>query len=187
MIGEKITSEGATFQMDKLKLQEKKGMLDKLFYKENKQRDFYLCGTYVNKDGEKKFSKWKSYLNCVANIDVLNLEKNDWKDLEYFKQINQRQIFPHEIVLDMEEPEQLKPIVEKIRGWGWEGVVFETGSRGYHIHLTSKEDFTEEEKEAIVLKLGTDIQKCSEKNLIALENYPHWKTGKLKRQIEVLI
>jgi len=164
-----------------IELQNKKGWLDFLFYKENAQRDFFVCGTY----GERKFTKWKSYLNSVANIDVLNLSNNDWKELQYFKQINQRQILPHEIVLDIEEPEQLKPIMEKIKEWDWEGVVFETGSRGYHIHLLSKEDFTEEEKEAIVLKLGTDIQKCSEKNLIALENYPHWKTGNLKREIEI--
>ena len=163
------------------KLQEKKGHLDKLFYKENRQQDFFVCGTY----GERRFTKWKTYLNSVAIIDVLTLSNNDWKDLEYFKQINQRQILPHEIILDIEEPEKLKPIVEELKGWGWKYSVFETGSRGYHISIFFDEDFTTEEKEAVVLKLGTDIQKTSEKNLIALENHPHWKTGKLKQRIEL--
>ena len=166
------------------KLQEKKGLLDEIFYKKNNQRDFFLCGTYI-KDGEKKFTTWKTYLNAVANIDVLDLGNNNWKDLKYFEQINQRSILPHEIVLDLEVAEQLGPIVEKIKEWGWECSVFETGSRGYHIHVFFNEDFTIEEKEAIVKKLGTDLQKCSEKNLIALENFPHWKTNRMKKEVEL--
>jgi len=165
-------------------LQEKKGWLDMLFYKENKQRDFFVCGTYINKDKEKKFTEWKTYLNSVANIDVLDLSKNNWKDLKYFKQINQRQIFPHEIVLDIEEPEQLKPIIKIIKDKLDIFKVYETGSRGHHIHIYFNRNITTKEKELIILKLGTDVQKCYEKNLIALENFPHWKTGKLKQEIK---
>ena len=51
--------------------------------------------------------------------------------------------------------------------------------------MSENRDMTTEEKEAVVLNLGTDIQKCSEKNLIALENCPHWKTGKLKKEINL--
>jgi len=163
------------------KIIEKKTWLDYLYYKENNQRDFFVCGTY----GDRKFTKWKTYLNSVANIDILNLEKNTWKNLKYFEQINQRQILPREIVLDIEEPKQLEPIVKQLKIWGWEYSVFITGSRGYHIRILFNEDFTPEEKESIVFKFGTDIQKCSEKNLIALENCPHWKTGKLKHGIEL--
>ena len=46
-----------------------------------------------------------------------------------------------------------------------------------------KEEFDEDEKLFVIEKLGTDIQKCSDKCLIALENYPHWKTGNIKKQI----
>ncbi len=167
-------------------LQEKKRWLDFLYYKENKQKDFFVCGTYIDRNGEKKFSKWKTYLNCVANIDVGDFENNDWKDLAFFKKINQRQILPHEIVLDIEDPEEFKPIVERLKKWEWgEYHIFETGSRGYHIHMFCDRNMNTEEKEAVVKKLGTDIQKCSEKNLIALENYPHWKTGKLKCEINL--
>jgi len=172
-------------------LVEKKGWLDKLFYKVGKQNfDFFVAGTYIDKKGEKQFTKWKKYLDAVATIDVLDLSKNDWKDLSFFKQINQRQILPHEIVLDIEEPENLKPIIEKIKDFGWEGddvVVFKTGSRGYHIHLYLHRPMSIGEKEAVVLKMGTDIQKCSEKNLIALEYCPHWKTGKLKQEVKIWV
>jgi len=167
----------------------KKGWLDYLFYKEGKQNsNFYVCGTY-GKRGERKFTKWKNYLESVAIIDLVS-NNNSWEEKSYFEGINQRQILPHELVLDIEEPERVNPIVEKIKEWDGEGgglrwFVFETGSRGFHIHLFFKEDFTTEEKEAIVKSLDTDIQKCSEKNLIALEFCPHWKTGKLKQQVKV--
>jgi len=165
--------------------QDKKGLLDKIYYTNSRQFNFYVCGTYTDKEGNRQFTKWKKYLDCVANIDVLNLNNNDWKDLTYFEQINQRQIYPHEIVLDIEDPNRLDPIVEKLKEWDWKDCkIYSTGSRGYHIHVYFNEDFTQEEKEAVVKKLGTDIQKCSEKNLIALENYPHWKTGKLKQEVK---
>ena len=172
--------------MNKEELQTKKGFLDEIYYKKNKQRDFFVCGTY-EKDGEIRFTKWKKYLGCVAIIDVVN-DDNDWKDLAYFEQINQRQILPNEIVLDIEDPTQLKPILQKIKDFDWdknEVIVFETGSRGYHIHLFGDKDMNEKEKEAIVSRLGADIQKCSEKNLIALENEKHWKTGRLKLEVDI--
>lgn len=167
-------------------LQKKKSWLDNLFYKKNKQRDFFVCGTY----GNRKFTKWKTYLSSVAIIDVLNLENNNWKDLEYFKQINQRQIFQHEIVLDIEDPNQLKPIIKQLKKWMWKDwFVYSTGSRGYHIHIyfdikISDNDMSTIEKAVIIKKFDTDMQKCSEKNLIALEGFPHWKTGNLKEIIE---
>ncbi len=160
----------------------KRAWLDYLFYKEGKQNtNFYLCGTF----GNRKFTKWRTYLDCIGSLDEINHNER-WQDRQFFEQINQRQILPHEVVLDLEEPEQLKPIVEKLKELKWgEYHIFETGSRGYHIHLFGNRDMTTEEKESVVLKLGTDIQKCSEKNLIALENVGHWKTGRMK--MEVLI
>ena len=166
---------------NKEQLQTKKGFLDEIYYKKNNQRDFFVCGTY-EKDGEIRFTKWKKYLNCVAIIDVLNWD-NNWKDKAFFEQINQRQILPNEVVLDIEDPSQLKPIVQDLQGWDYH--VFETGSRGYHIHIYFNRDMTIIEKENVVKKLGTDIQKCSEKNLIALENCPHWKTGRMKLEVDL--
>ena len=85
--------------------------------------------------------------------------------------------------MDIEERKQIKPIIIKLDKWGWEFSIFETGSRGFHISIICDEELIEEEKLAVVKKLGADIQKCSDKCLIALENCPHWKTGKIKRQI----
>jgi len=162
----------------------KKGWLDYLYYKEGKQQtNFFVCGTYI-KNGQIGFTKWKTYLDAVAVIDMLN-HSESFEDRNYFDNINQRQILPNEIVLDIEDPKDLNPILDTIKIWGWkEYFVFKTGSKGYHIHLFFNRDMTIEEKEAVVKKLGTDIQKCSEKNLIALEYQPHWRTGKLKEEIK---
>ena len=162
----------------------KKGWLDYLYYKTGRQQtNFFVCGTY-SKDGKPGFTKWKTYLDSVAVIDMIN-HTETWEERKYFEAINQRQILPHEIVLDIEDPKELNPIIENLRKWGWNNCfIFKTGSKGFHIHIFGNRNMTIEEKEAIVGKLGTDIQKCSEKNLIALEYCPHWRTGNLKEEID---
>lgn len=157
----------------------KKGWLDYLYYKIGKQQfNFFLCGTY----GDRQFTKWKRYLDCVAVIDNLESSKDSWEK-SYFEEIDQRQILPNELVLDLEDPNQLKPIIENIKRWGWKYNLFKTGSRGYHIHLFYDSIITESQKKIIIEKLGTDIQKCYDKTLIALEYAPHWKTGKIKEEV----
>ena len=165
-------------------MENKKGWLDYLYYKIGKQAyNFFVCGTYDN-NKKRGFTKWKKYLDCVAIIDVVN-ENNTWEERKYFVQINQRQILPNEIVLDIEDPLKLKPIINELKELEFEYHVFETGSRGYHIHLYFDRDAKVEEKEAFVKKFDTDIQKCSEKNLIALEYSPHFKTGRMKLEVKI--
>lgn len=171
---------------------EKKAILDKIYYEIGKQSfDFYVAGNYTKK-GEIMFSKWKKYSDAVMPIDFdgkcNNGKGDDWKKQKYFEQINQRQIFPNEIVLDLEETEQLEPIKKELnlmfKNKECDNFkIYFTGSRGYHIHLFFKEDFTEEEKLFILKKFGVDEQKASNKNLIALEGFPHWKTGKIKELV----
>lgn len=163
-------------------LKKKKAALDHLYYDVGKQQfDFFVCGTY-KKNGETLFTKWKRFSEAVFPIDFDGTCK-DWKKQKFFEGINQRQILPIEIILDIEKRKQIKPIVIKLKNWKWEFSIFETGSRGFHISIICDNILTEKEKLAIAKKLGTDIQKCSEKCLIALENYPHWKTGNIKKQI----
>jgi len=162
----------------------KKAWLDQLYYHIGKQQfNYYVCGTFKQKDGEIGFSKWKKYLDAVGIIDFDGICKEDWKVQKFFEQIDQRQILPIEIVLDIEEKKQIKPIVKKLEKWEWEYSIWSTKSRGYHIHIFCDKELEEKEKLAIVKKLGTDIQKCSEKCLIALENEEHWKGRGIKTEI----
>ncbi len=174
--------------MNKEELKKKKGILDNLYYNIGKQSfDFYLAGTFI-KNGEPGFTKWKKYSECVFPIDF-DGTTDDWKEQTFFEQINQRQIFPNEIVLDLEEKDQIKPVLEKLKNMQKikpeEYQIYETGSKGYHIHIFFKYNikFTDEEKGFIIKQFGGDIQKCSDKTLIALEGNPHWKTGKMKQII----
>jgi len=161
----------------------KKGVLDKVYYELGKQQvDFHVAGTWT-KDGERLFTKWKKYSEAVMPVDFDGTAE-DWKDEAYFSQINQRQILPNELVLDLEEPERIKEIVDKLKTLSIDSFsVWKTGSRGFHIHIFSDKPIKETTKEFITQTLGTDVQKCSEKCLIALENCPHWKTGKPKTDV----
>jgi len=160
----------------------KKAFLDNLFYQVGKQNyDFFLAGTFKLEDGSNGFTKWKKFSECVFPIDY-DGSCADWKTQKFFEQINQRQILPFEIVLDVEEKKQIKLIIKQLEKWKWDYSIW-TAGKGYHIHIKGNKDMTKELKIATIKLLGTDAQKDSDKCLIALENVPHWKSGKVKREI----
>jgi len=162
----------------------KKAQLDNLFYDVGKQQyDFWLCGTW-KKGEETMFSKWKKYSECIFPVDF-DGTSNDWKDTQFLKQINQRQILPIEVVLDLEEKEQLPAIAKTLTEWKVKFKIFSTGSRGYHIHIFFKEELTEQTKLKIIKFFGADEQKAGNKTMIALENTPHWKSGKIKQEVGI--
>ena len=151
-----------------------KDWLDKLFYQVGKQKyDFYL--QYSEKDGIK--TKWRKYSEVCFDYEN---PKNKW----FLQHVNQRQILPIEVVLDLEKKEQLKPTIEKLESIGVIFYVFETGSRGYHCHVFFNRELTEKEKLAIIKFFGADTQKASSKCLISLEFAKHWKSGKIKQEVE---
>ena len=153
----------------------KKGFLDYLFYKINQQRDFALCGLYKLSNGEIKSTKWTSYQKAVFPVDF----NEDWK----LKSINQRQVLPCEIVLDLENREQLNPIIKELRQLRFCFYVYSTCSRGYHVHIFFNRALKTKEKLAIIKYFKADEQKATEKTLIALENAVHWKSGKIKEEM----
>ena len=151
----------------------KKEYLDYLFYEVGQQRyDFYL--QYSKENGIK--TKWKRYSEVCFDVDK---PENKW----FIENCNQRQILPCEVVLDLEEKEQLKPILEELKTLDVYYSVYETGSRGYHIHIFFDRDLTTHEKLAIIRHYKADEMKAVEKCLIALENATHWKSGKLKKEV----
>jgi DNA primase catalytic subunit len=152
----------------------KKEILDKLFYETNQQRDFLVCG--LHKQGDKVIStKWKKYSEVCFPIDANEDYKINW--------VNQRQILPQEIVLDLESPDQLKPTIQKLRELDLVFHCYSTGSRGFHIHILFNQDLSEQEKSGIISFFGADGLKAASKTMIALENCPHWKSGEIKGEI----
>lgn len=147
---------------------DKKTWLDLLFYEKGKQNyNFELCCL----DKDKIKSKWKKYLDVQA-------------DKEFLEKVNNRTILPNEIVIDLEDPKLYPDILEKIKTDFQFYAAYETGSRGYHIHLFFDEELNSENKEIIIARYKGDLQKSSNRCMIALENFPHYKTGKTKNLTE---
>jgi len=156
----------------------KKEWLDYLYYDLGKQHyDYELCGLQLNEDGSVTSTKWKKYSEVVFPIDI----DEQWK----LNHINNRTIFPFEIVLDIEEKEKLPQVMKKLEEENLKNFkLFETGSRGYHIHVFFNENLNEDDKRRYVSYFGADITKAGKRVMIALEYCPHWKTGKIKEEIK---
>jgi len=107
--------------------------------------------------------------------------KNKW----FLERVNQRQILPNEIVLDLEEKSQL-PLIEKLLDdLSWTYYTYDTGSRGYHVHIFFDKTVSAKDKQYVIELFGADVAKSGEKTLIALENVPHWKSQKVKSLVGV--
>ncbi len=152
----------------------KKETLDKLFYEIGKQQfDFEVCGLCKDKEGNTKpKGKWIAY--SKVGFDV---EKNKTE----FNKINCRTILPIEIVLDIETREGIEEILEILDKNNFYYRCYDTGSRGYHLHLFFDNELSEEEKGEFIAVFNADMTKKSKRNVIALEEYPHWKTGNPKK------
>ncbi len=151
-----------------------KSWLDQVYYKIGGQKyDFYL--QYSEKD--KINTRWKKYSEVCFNYED---SKSKW----FLEHVNQRQILPIEVVLDLEEKQQLDPVIKRLKEFNLIFYVFATGSRGYHVHLFFKRELSEKEKLQIIKYFGADTQKASKKCLIALEFSKHWKSGLVKREVK---
>ena len=154
----------------------KKAWLDFLYYDVGKQRyDFYVSGLYKKKDDEIISTKWLTYSQACFHLD----KDDDW----LIGWINQRQILPIEVVLDLEDRQRTKVILQELDHRGIRYFTYDTGSRGVHIHLFFDRELSVKEKSKIIAHYGADSQKASQKTQIALEFTPHWKSGRNKELI----
>jgi len=156
----------------------KKAWLDYLYYDVGKQHyDYFLGGLKLMPDGEIKSHKWQTYSETCFGLVVGDPENKLWW-------INQRQILPNELVLDIEIKLDIEELKRKLNLFGILNYsIFDSGSRGYHIHIFSKSEITETIKSFFCKMFGADIVKSGNKTMIALEYCPHWKTGKIKELV----
>jgi hypothetical protein len=124
----------------------KKEWLDYLYYDVGKQQyDFFVCGLKKFPDGEVKATKWKKYSEICFPLNPEEYKKIDW--------VNQRQILPNELVLDIENPDELGDIIKRLKKEDVSYKCYSTGSRGYHIHIFFKREWNEEAKIFFIEKL----------------------------------
>ncbi|MCF7798499.1 hypothetical protein K9M74_01200 [Candidatus Woesearchaeota archaeon] len=144
----------------------------------NKYGDFKVAWGYARGE-EKKFSKRQT---------VNELMKSD-KGIQFLNKANCRQVLPCEIILDMDDnisEERLNKICDELDNYGFTYKAYSTGSKGYHIHIFDDDlvKYTEKSMHKIrhhlISKFQCDPQIASGNVLIALENVPHFKTGKVK-------
>jgi len=154
----------------------KKAWLDYLFYKVGKQVFDFSLNALRKKDGEVISSKWKKYSELCFPVDI----GKEWK----LNNINNRQIFPNEIVVDIENRDRYNEVVEKIKHDGLAFYAYDAGSKGIHIHIFCRKALSEEQKKFLIKKYCGDILKAYSKSTIALEFAKHWKSGKIKEVIE---
>lgn len=145
----------------------------------NKYGDFKIAYSHKNKDGTHIFWKHKSIMECWHN------------DLPYLNKCNHRQILPWEIIIDLDDKKAIKNvwnICNELKRNNEEYYCFSTGSKGYHIHiinfnlLNKSSNYRRKVRESVYnyFKIKIDFAKSSDNVLIAMENTPHWKTGRRK-------
>jgi len=151
----------------------KKAWLDKLYYEIGKQQyDFRLASLTKFPDGSVLSSKWKTYSQLIFPLDVKQDSKID--------SINNREILPNEVVVDLEEKENINAVIKKLKQDNLPFYVFDTFSRGYHVHIFFKTALTKDEKLLIIQRYGGDEQKAHQGTVIALEFATHYKSNKIK-------
>lgn len=152
----------------------KQGWLD---YLRNTYGPFKLAAAH--KEGEvASWTKWRDYDECR-------------EDAAFISQANNRTILPCELVIDLEAPEALGKAEEYLEANQiYDYATFNTGSRGYHIHIIHHLFQHDQNPQAKLLKqeiltqTGGELLKASPNVMIALEFAPHWKTGKTKTYVK---
>ncbi len=153
-------------------------IVSKLFKLAGKYGDFKVARGYsVGED--RKFTKRKS---------VCELWDSD-KGIKFLNKANCRQVLPCEIILDMDNEiskERLNVICDDLDKYNFNYKAYLTGSKGYHIHIFEDEltKYSEQSRQKIrhylISKHNCDTHIASGNVLIAMENMPHFKTGKTK-------
>lgn len=155
-----------------------------------------LANNYLDKQGNKMFSKWISYLK------LCEYEQDEYIPLayctrkEFIKKATHRSVLDIEILIDIDEKdnynsikEKTKAICKQLKGNNIEYVISFSGSKSYHISILLPElrDYSEHQqveiKKTILKSFGGDLAKASLRNMIALEGEPHWKTGIIKKEV----
>lgn len=123
---------------------------------------------FIDKQTATHWASWKEFCDCTA---------------EEKEKANLRQIFPTEILLDIDQPEEYAKILEQIKEDALKYYAYKTGSRGYHIHLFYDNlaeldvNIRNKIRKIIIRKYGADEAKSSEQGIVAKEYMPHFKTG----------
>lgn len=151
----------------------------------NRYGDFKVAKAWKDTNGQAHWTKWMSVLECWHSDE----------GLRFLDIVNNRTIFPCEIVLDVDkEPikEKFDNIIKYLDGKSIQYKAYFTGSKGYHIHLICHSlvldknisDLKKDIRSFLIRKFDCDLAKNTDNAMIALENAAHWKTGRTKTLVK---
>lgn len=135
------------------------------------------------KEGEARWSKWHEF-SVEGLIETMHTP--------FLQRINNRSILQSEIVLDIDRKDEtddeyeahVQNVLHSLEKDGINFVAYPPASKSWHIHIFCKTlrlfKYRREFKEHFMRRFGADLQKGGDKCMIALENAPHWKTGRIK-------
>lgn len=165
-----------------------------------------MCYTFKNKEGEIGFSKWLTYHHLMHyDFDEVVLSKPfDITKKQFIDKVTHRTILDIEIVLDIDDKklngfefdsikEKTKWICAELNKLNKKFKCFSTGSKGYHIHMFYKGlrhksvRLRSNIKEDIISHYGGDLMKKGERCMIAMPNVKHWKSGKVKEEVDMRV
>ena len=162
-----------------------------------------LCIAYVNTDG--RWSNWFLYEDLIhknPNESIFVLGES-MTVVEFIEKANNRTILDIEIMIDIDDvdgktdpasiKQKAKEIASKLRFHGIKFEAFFSGSKSYHMSILVPElreaqlaeQKKREFKKYIIQLCGADLLKCSSRTMIALEGVPHWKTGRMKKELRL--
>jgi len=164
-----------------------------------------LAYSFKGKDGTIVFSKWIDYTQLMQLRPNQIVQPLRMTKKTFLKRVSHRTVLPYEILFDVddyESPEwrndlRFQSIKHKSQ-WvhacltevNANPTVYTTGSRGYHISviasfLAELPVYMQSKFKLQLLKYyGCDLQKASKRCMIALEGVPHWKSGKIKKEVK---
>jgi RecA-family ATPase len=134
---------------------------------------------YINQPEKEAWENWKEWKDCTE---------------EEKRQCNLREIFPNEIVIDVDPADKatVETVKEKLSELKWNYYLCSTGSRGHHIHIyfsnmleQAKKELRDEIRRHIIVNwFKADWTKNSDKTVVSMVGKPHFKTGNMKKCLE---
>jgi hypothetical protein len=160
--------------------------------------DVEICHNYY-KNGEKFFSKWKSFLWLCQFEPNQYIPEIYMTRQEFIDKATHRSVIDIEIMIDIDEKgycESIKDNATKIcEDLNKKNLIYTccfSGSKSYHISILIPKlrEYNSFAKEVYKRKIlgnydgvSSDIVKASKRNMIALEGVKHWKTENIKQEV----
>jgi len=174
--------------------------VDFLYYLYNNLgcNDLRLCYSYPKQDGSVGFSKWV-YFRVLASLndkDIVPGQNITTK--EFLVKCSHRTVLDIELMIDIDEKGKFlsiknhaRSICRKLDKANIPYSCHFTGSKSYHISVLfpkfrfMKPSDVKELKSLFLSVVGADTLKSSDNSMIAIEGEPHYRSGKIKKEVSL--